>query len=317
MSIVPKNTNMNQKNKKSAINSGQRLRRILIAAAVVTAIAAGLFLVAAAKVASVKIEAVPAQIQLLKIEDVPAEYWETLSKKKIFFAHREFGDEIIDGMEAVIAEHPQVHLDIKTTANPADFDEPVFAHARIGTCMQPKTKTEGFLNALQSGTGTRADIVMLKFCFMDLIWQADAEYVFGEYQKMTAEVKDRYPDLQLVHITVPLTAKPAGNHAIIRESAKLLLGRPSALDDNLRRKQYNDRLRQIYGNSGCLFDLALIESINPDGLKYTTEIRQTSSVLVKAAEYSPQGGGAHLNTTGRKVVAEQFLITLAGLANKS
>jgi len=60
--------------------------------------------------------------------------------------------------------------------------------------------------------------------------------------------------------------------------------------------------------------LALIESVNPDGFRcYAAE--GTEKVNVMASEYTEDSG--HLNSRGRRKVAEQLLIILAEMASSS
>ena len=100
---------------------------------------------------------------------MPIEYWTKLSQKKIFFAHTELGDQIIDGMEAIVHKYDYIKLNIVRTTDPSAFDRPIFAHAKIGKCMNPNSKIGGFKNVLDGGIGKRADIASLKFCYMDVI----------------------------------------------------------------------------------------------------------------------------------------------------
>ncbi|MCK4793405.1 MAG: hypothetical protein KAV87_57280 [Desulfobacteraceae bacterium] len=94
---------------------------------------------------------------------------------------------------------------------------------------------------------------------------------------------------------------------------KLLAGRPSIFDDNLRRQRYNTLLCSAFSQTESVFDLALIESINPDGFSSYNTISGVERVLVKAPQYS--AGIAHFTKEGRRKVAEQLLIALARMAN--
>ena len=291
-----------------------RLLNVVLTLLVVTLVSIFLVAFAIFKVTMVEIKADRLDVPLSRIKDVPQKYWSELSEKKIFFAHRELGAEIIDGIKSLVKECNYIELNIVETTDPCAFDMPVFAHAKIGICTHPDTKTNGLLDVLDRGVGEKADIIFLKFCYGDLRWESDAQGVFDIYCKMVEEIKNRYPRVELLHITVPIGSKNIGNRSIFREAIKLLVGRPSHLDDNLRRQQYNTLLCNSYPRTGYIFDVALIESINQDGLSCYTKVMGIEKVLVKAPEYSISGG--HLNAEGRKIVAEQLLITLARMAGK-
>ena len=98
-----------------------------------------------------------------------------------------------------------------------------------------------------------------------------------------------------------------------REAIKLLLSRPTCFDDNLRRQQYNIMLKDTFSEDDYVFDVALIESINPEGMSCYSEVRDVDIVLIKAPEYSIVN--SHLTVEGRKKVAEQLLIMLVKMAN--
>jgi lysophospholipase L1-like esterase len=72
-------------------------------------------------------------------------------------------------------------------------------------------------------------------------------------------------------------------------------------------------LRDAYSKTEPFFDLALIESVNPDGFRCYVA-KGTEKVNVMASEYTEDGG--HLNSRGGRKVAEQLLIILAQIASR-
>ena len=80
---------------------------------------------------------------------------------------------------------------------------------------------------------------------------------------------------------------------------------------NIIKNEYNELLLSEYAEKGFVFDIAKIESTYPDG-KRSTFTRNGKTYYTLVPEYSRDG--AHLNETGRKIVAEQFLILLAKLS---
>ncbi len=80
------------------------------------------------------------------------------------------------------------------------------------------------------------------------------------------------------------------------------------------RQHYNELLNSAYSKTGPFFDLALIESVNTSGFACYA-LKGAEKVSVMAPEYTEDGG--HLNSQGRKKVAEQLLIILAEMAGRS
>jgi hypothetical protein len=92
-----------------------------------------------------------------------------------------------------------------------------------------------------------------------------------------------------------------------------LIGRPiGGHDENIKRNQFNQLIRDEYGGGNPIFDLAKIESTFPDGRwsSFTTDGKIYYSLV---PDYTYDGG--LLNETDRKKIAEQLLILLAGIAN--
>lgn len=254
----------------------------------------------------------------ITVQDIPQEKWDNLAQKKIFFGHQSVGYNIIQGMEQVIKENPNIRLHIVKTTNADDVEGPVFAHDWIGTNMNPQSKTTAFQEIMQKGLGEKADIAFMKLCYVDVTATTDVLKVFQDYRQKMAKATARFPRTKFVHVTVPLTAKPTGVEAVkqlIKKIVKKVIGKP-VFDyrDNIARNKFNEMLKEEYGESGLLFDLALLESFGADG-KPAFFINDGNKALTLANEYTYDGG--HLNKEGSKRIAEQLLIFLANLSDRS
>jgi hypothetical protein len=254
------------------------------------------------------------KIILPSIEDVPGEYWAKLAGKKIFFGHQSVGYNIIDGIKDVITERDFIKLNIVETHESAVFERPVFAHSRVGVNTKPFSKIEHFMEIIDSGVGSKVDIAFFKFCYVDIMKDSDPREIFDGYKTAMEELKDRYPETKFLHITVPIRSAPKGIKKNIKQSVKSLIGEPGFLEDNMMRRSFNELLRKTYSKTEPFFDLALIESLNTSGFGCYV-LKRKEKVNVMASEYTEDGG--HLNSLGRRKVAEQFLIILAETAGCS
>ncbi len=262
---------------------------------------------------SVKTRTDTQKVEQPSIDGVPAAHWRALAGKRIFFGHQSVGYNIIDGIIDVANEHDYVKLNVVQTREPAEFGRPLLAHAQVGRNYDPASKIEGFRNVMDAGVGDKADIALFKFCYVDVTRDSDPKKIFDGYVAAIEDLKRRYPRTKLVHVTVPLCSAPKGIRRNVKQSLKSLIGKPGVLDDNVMRERYNKLLRDAYSGKEPVFDLALIESVNPKGLKCYAAGR-AEKVPVMALAYTDDGG--HLNSEGRKKVAEQFLIVLAQTANE-
>jgi len=241
----------------------------------------------------------------LTIQDVLQEKWETLAKKKIFFGHQSVGFNIIDGIKSVLAENPNIKLNIVETRDPSDFNVGVFAHFRVGINEDPQSKTEDFSQIIDSDIGGKVDISFHKYCFIDVTGNSDIENIFDDYAIKMKKMTKEYPDVKFIHVTIPLTTIQTGPKAWVKK----ILGRSvGGFDANIKRNNYNKLLISAYQNSHSIFDLAAVEALKPDG-HFESFTAKGQTYLSLYGGYTTDGG--HLNQLGEKLVAEKLLIFLA------
>ncbi len=248
------------------------------------------------------------KVTYTSIKEVPETAWKSLEGKKIFFGHQSVGFNIIDGIKDVMKEHPEIKLRIVETNNPKDFDSGLFGHSRVGKNTDPDSKCDAFARYLKDGIGGKVDIAFLKFCYVDVRADSGPDKIFEYYRKTMDNLKKEYPKVKFIHFTVPLTVSKTTWKTIIKK----IIGRPTwEYDDNIKRNEYNQLLKEWYKGKEPLFDLAEIESTYPDGKRCTFE-KDGKTYYSLVPEYTTDGG--HLNEKGRKIVAEKLLVLLANLA---
>lgn len=244
----------------------------------------------------------------ISMKDIPESQWQRLSEKTIFFGHHSVGNNIISGLQDLMIENPQIKLNILETHDPAAFNTPLLAHSKVGMNMDPKSKCDAFADFMERGLGEKADIAFFKFCFVDLKAATDIDSLFSDYKKTMEVMRQKYPRTTFLHVTVPLTTVQTG----IKAWVKQIIGRPiDGYDDNARRGEFNDRLRNEYQGKAPVFDLAVLESTSPDGTR-TSFARDGRVYQSMVPDYTHDGG--HLNERGRRLVAEQLLVLLVSLS---
>ena len=246
-------------------------------------------------------------ISFKSLEEIPESVLEKVSNYKIYFGHQSVGYNIIDGINDILQEHESMRLNIVETSNAADFKTPIFAHSRVGKNTQPISKVDAFLSFIEDGIGDKADIAFFKFCYIDFNAETDINKIFDYYKTKMSYLKELYPQTTFIHVTAPLMARQTG----LKAAVKKILGRPLwGYDDNIKRNQFNDLLREEFGKEKLLFDLALIEATFPDGSGNVHQ-KDGQSFQALVLEYTYDGG--HLNEKGRRIVAEQLIIFLSNL----
>jgi hypothetical protein len=239
------------------------------------------------------------------LEAIPREGWDSLAGKRIFFGHQSVGRNIVDGIQDVMRLYPDIRLNVRETARPEDFEGPVFAHWPIGENKNPRSKIDHFRQILESGVGARADIAFFKFCYVDVGSDTDVDSVFCYYEETVRSLEKEFPNLKIVTVTVPLTTRPAGLKARVREMQGKTLW---SEEDNIKRNVLSDMLRKGFG--AYVFDLAGFEATSSGGGK-TSFKRDGETFYILNHAYSDDGG--HLNKTGRSMIAAEMLAFLAGL----
>lgn len=241
--------------------------------------------------------------------ELPRGSLEKLAGKRIYFGHQSVGYDIVEGLQALGRERPELRLEIVDARAPGALDGPAFAHAPNGRNKEPLSKIRGFAETLEgSGLGAKTDIAFFKFCYVDFPPGTDVEKVFAEYRSTMDRLRQAFPRVKFVHVTAPLTVVQSGPKAFVK---RLLGRRPWGAEANVVRERFNALMRAAYAGREPLFDLAAVESTRPDGRTVTFEDGGATHRAL-ADEYASDG--EHLNALGARRAAAQLLETLAAAA---
>ena len=242
--------------------------------------------------------------------DLPEAAWQRLAQKKIYFGHQSVGDNIMDGVSRLMESNSKIKLKIVETNDAAAFKEPVFAHSSVGKNDDPDSKIMAFRNYMEKGIGNKADIAFFKFCFWDIRNHVDIQGVFKSYRETLSELRNQYPKTRFIHVTVPLMHFSTG----MGDRLRRIVGATVENDlDNVKRNELNKLILEEYSGKEPVFDIATIQSTLPNGTRTVASL-EGKKYSYLASEYTNDGG--HLNEQGRKVVAEQLLITLVRIIEK-
>ncbi len=254
--------------------------------------------------------------QFRSIEQIPPQKWKELKQKRIFFAHQSIGNNILEGIREIESKNDNIQLQITETKDIIGSDNGVFFHfPDIGRNDYPLSKIQEFSTILKKNDSKNLDIAFLKFCFLDFKSGTDLESIFKDYIEMVREIKTAYPDLKVVHFTVPLLKREKLNFlSKAKKAVKRLVGKEIdgffADKHNIVRNEYNTLLLNYYRGKEPIFDIARLESTFSDGSRERF-FHDGKEYYALIPDYTDDGG--HLNQTGRHYIAEQLLIFLADL----
>ena len=229
--------------------------------------------------------------------------WRSIASRAVYFGHQSVGDDIAGGIDRLNAEL-SLGLRLVETHAPAAVAHPAFVHFHAGRNQDPASKNAAMLKMLEARPRADRGIVLLKYCYVDIGRDTDVDALFSAYLETVRTIRSRYPDVTIVHATVPVTTVESA----MKAEAKRLLGRSSVREDAVVRHRYNTLVRAAFAKREPLFDIARIESTRGDGSRvYFAWNRDHIESL--APEYTRDGG--HLNERGQALVAKELLNILA------
>jgi lysophospholipase L1-like esterase len=236
---------------------------------------------------------------------------QTIANARILLGHQSVGRNVLAGLKSLSAETGVPLRIVEIDVLPPD-DQPGVFHTAIGNNGNPDGKCEVFSLLLTRPEQPKYDVAMMKFCYVDLGagTPLSVDAMLERYERMTRGIREQRPDVQLVHVSLPLMADPPGKKTYL----KRLLNRSTERDqDNVLRNAYNAGLRERYEGEP-LFDLAAVESTLPNGER-SYFMLDDRPVYTLAKEYTEDGG--HLNDIGQRRAAAEFVRTLAQALQKT
>jgi hypothetical protein len=232
--------------------------------------------------------------------------WRSVAARAVYFGHQSVGDDIAVGIDRLNAEL-SLGLRLVETHAPAAVAHPAFVHFHAGGNNDPASKNAAMLRILHARPRADRGIVLLKYCYVDIGRDTDVAAVFNAYRATVRAIRSCYPDVTIVHTTVPVTTVESAFKAAV----KRLIGRRSVRQDAVARHRYNALVRADFAERELLFDIARIETTRADGsrVQFAWKGERIDSL---APEYTRDGG--HLNARGQALVAKELLNVLAAAA---
>ena len=247
----------------------------------------------------------PQVVASVEVTEPGADDLTAFAAAKVFFAHQSVGANVISGVEPTFEAFGQVAPAVVETRDSLPSGTGVLAHAHVGVNGDPFGKLSDFVSIVDGSLGDQVDVAVLKFCYVDVVADTDVEDVFSAYAATMAELERKHPGVRFVYTTVPLSTDRGW-----KATVKSWIGRDDQMGpaDNLARQRYNQLIRDRYGASGRLFDIAAVEATLTD----TPTLRNAEGrdyYVLNAALAADTG---HLNDIGARVAASEFIRVVAG-----
>lgn len=209
------------------------------------------------------------------------------TRARWFFGHQSVGANVLKGVTSLYKANglgKPIQIDVKGSASLPSTGG-FIAHAHVGRNGHPLEKLAEFDAILRSGVASEIDAAVLKFCYSDVrAGRVDVLALFGEYRRVLADLERDFPDVTFLHATVPLKADTAA--------------------DNVARTQMNALLREEFGATRRLWDIAAIESTTLEG-QPVGGVHEGQPYQALHSGFTRDGG--HLYVIGTEVAAGPLL----------
>jgi len=227
---------------------------------------------------------------------IPKTHLDAVRSLDIFFCHASVGMGMMSGLRSLERADP-----VRYTLTQAGLGAPATwfdtnngiiddgGWAGMGGNGNPLGKIQGFQELIKNkGYGARANIAFMKFCYLDIGPSTQVTTVWTSYRDAFLSLEAAYPKVAFVWVTAALNA----------------LG-----TDGNKRAEFNKYLRDYCrSQKKPLFDLAAIESHDPDG----NLARDDYGNETIYAGYTDDNG--HLSSVGRERMAKALWWLFARLA---
>lgn len=239
-------------------------------------------------------------VQQLVTSNLDRAELERAGSKRVFFSHHSVGRNLLDGVASVSAGQAGGKLEILPLESAATHAGPAWFHASGGQNQHPESKVDYFVKTLDEQAGLKPKLAFMKFCYVDFNPETNVDALFGYYESAVARIKREHPEIELAHVTVPLTRHPAE----LKTRIFRLLGRSVWEDSaNVKREQFNRRLLATFA-SDPIFDLARAESTRADGGR---EEYETGGQKYYALDERYAADEGHLNERGQRELGAQLI----------
>jgi hypothetical protein len=232
--------------------------------------------------------------------------WKVLEQKKVVFGHQSVGNNILNGIKR-LADRDGVKINIQEQRSAPTING--ISHFFIGKNGDPESKIHDFASAIDAGVQQGTDIAMMKLCYVDIDNNTNVQKLADEYITNLDILSKKYPDTNFVAITVPLMVVQTGPKAWIK---KIIGKQPYGYLENIRRFEFNSKLRERFLAEGRLFDIARIESKSKGESCEIIIDGQEIEELCSELTYD----GGHLNERGQDLVAKAFISFISSINTK-
>ncbi len=239
--------------------------------------------------------------QIVRIQHPGKSELVAVSRARVLFGHQSIGSNILGGIGPLYVGAGMKAPTITDARILTEASDGTFSHAHLGVNGDPRRKFSDFTAIMDGPLGAALDVALMKLCYVDIVASTDVEAVFSAYVQMMDELEEQHPNVRFLYATAPLNTDRSW-----KASLKSWVGIDDHMGpaDNVARDRYNMLIRQRYGSSGRLFDIAAIEARGSDP-------RNLNGTAYPVLNQTLSSDAGHLNEHGSQVVAAELIALIA------
>lgn len=241
----------------------------------------------------------------LDVHEPSASQLDAAAGTRLFFGHQSVGGNLLAGL-ADLDGFGDSGLRIVESRDAEDVTAGAVVHAALGVNGDPQSKLDAFAEVMDAGMADAVDFALLKFCYVDVDAGTDTAGLVDAYVQTVAGLQVRHPEVTFLYATVPLTTARD-----MKATVKSWLGRDAGMgpEDNVARQEFNAALRERFGGTGLLFDIAAVQAGGDASGAPRTHGGDDYYVLHDSFAADP----GHLNEAGSRAAASELIRTIAAL----
>lgn len=231
---------------------------------------------------------------------------------RVLFGTQSIGSDIAKGVPAAFAQAKLPKPRVVKWSSARRFKGPILATATIGQTGDPRSKFRSFANLVNGAPRGSIRVAVMAFNYQDVSAETDVDALFQNYVETMDSLETANPDVTLIYSTVPITGSNSWRE-VDAGTVEWLSGVTQPVwQENIARERFNTLVRQQYGESGRLFDIAALEARVGKG---KVAAKQHEGQWYHVLSPALSSDGRRLNAEGSRQLASELLKLIAAVPN--
>ena len=231
-----------------------------------------------------------------------------LLKSRVLFGVQSVGSDITAGVRTAFSRAHLSKPKVMNWKKALAIKGPLVATANIGRNGDPTSKLRAFAGIVNDAPRGSVTVALMAFNFQDVTAQTDVPRLFDAYVETMDSVEGANPDITFLYTTAPVTTANSWRAVDQRTVRGLGDVDQPVWQDNIARERLNSSLRERYGSTGRLFDIAALQA-RIAGDKVAAKVHEEQWYYVMNPGLSTDG--KRLNEAGSVRLARELMLLVS------